>query len=327
MTARGLEARPRACHHDRRKPVCAALLLLLLAEVYEIRGTIVPAVQASIALHGATAPFHSSTLSGPDGRFRFRKIEPGTYTLIIFVPGQGETRKTISVGPSTADRKGRIELAVRLEESRMTPDRSAVVSLRQLAIPDKAREEYHKASRSLESRDVEAAIAHLNRAVELAPQFAAAWNFLGTIAYQTQRYADAEKYFLRALEADSNAYEPVVNLGGVYVTIGRFDEAWKYNLNAVLRRPNDALAQSQMGMTYFGLGRYDLAEKYLLEAIRLYPAHFSHPQLTLAEIYLRRGEDARAADVLEDFLRRHPDNPARDSIRSVISRLRRSPKT
>lgn len=305
----------------------AALLLLLLADAFEIRGTLVPATQASVALHGSTSPFHASTLAGADGRFRFRNIQQGTYTLIIFVPGQGETRKTISVGPSTADRKGRIEIAVRLDESRMTPDRSSVVSVRELSIPQKAREEYRNASRRLEARDVAGAVACLERAVQMAPQFAAAWNFLGTIAYQTQRYADAEKYFLRALEADANAYEPVVNLGGVYVTIGRFDEAWKYNLNAVLRRPNDALAQSQMGMTYFGLGRYDLAEKYLLEAIRLDPAHFSHPQLTLAEIYVRRGQEARAADVLEDFVRRHPDNPARESIRAVISKLRGSPKS
>ncbi len=301
------------------------LLFLLLADTFEVRGRLVPATQASVSLHGSTSPFHSNTLAGPDGRFRFRKIEQGTYTLIVFIPGQGEVRKTISVGPSTADKKGRVELAVRLDEAKMTPDRSSVVSVRELAIPQKARDEYRNAGKKLESRDVAAAIAHLQRAVDLAPQFSAAWNFLGTIAYQTQRYADAEKYFLRALEADQNAYEPVVNLGGVYVTIGRFDEAWKYNLNAVLRRPNDALANSQLGMTYFGLGRFDLAEKYLLEAIRLDPAHFSHPQLTLAEIYIRRGDKMRAADMLDDFLRRHPDNPARDSIRTVISRLRGSP--
>lgn len=301
------------------------LLLLFSPQGFEVRGTLVPASQASVSLHGSTAPFHSNTLAGQDGRFRFKDIEQGTYTLIVFIPGQGEVRKTISVGPSTADKKGRVELVVRLDEAKMTPDRTAVVSIRELSIPQKAREEYRNAAKKLESKDVAAAIAHLERAVELAPQFSAAWNFLGTIAYQTQRYEQAEKYFLRALEADQNAYEPVVNLGGVYVTTGKFDEAWKYNLNAVLRRPNDALANSQLGMTYFGLGRFDLAEKYLLEAIRLDPAHFSHPQLTLAEIYLRRSDKARAADVLEDFLRRHPDNPARDSIRAVISKLRGSP--
>jgi tetratricopeptide (TPR) repeat protein len=166
---------------------------------------------------------------------------------------------------------------------------------------------------------------HLRRAVELAPNYAQAWNHLGTIAYQTRRYEEAEKLFRRALEADQEAYEPLVNLGGVLVTLDRYDEAWKYNLHAVLRRPQDALAQSQMGMTYFGLKRLDLAEKYLLEAVRLDAGHFSHPQLLLAEIYLRRGRRAAAAGVLEDFLKRHPDWPQAEKLRDTIAELRGSP--
>ncbi len=304
-----------------------ALLLLLLQQQYEVRGTLVPAAQASVSLHGSTTPFHSSTLAGPDGKFRFKRILPGAYTVIVFVPGRGETRKTIDIGPSVADKKGRVEIALRLDESKMTPDRSSLVSLRELSIPQSARDEYAKAARQLETRDVDAAIKHLNRAVEIAPQFAAAWNHLGTIAYQTRRYEDAEKFFRRSLEADAEAYEPLVNLGGVLATLGRYDEAWNYNLHAVLRRPNDALAQSQMGMTYFGLNRLDLAEKYLLEAVRLDPGHFSLPQLLLAEIYLHRGQKAKAANVLEDFLRRHPDWPLAEKMRDTISQLRGSPGT
>lgn len=304
-----------------------ALLLFLLAQQYEVRGTLVPAARASVSLHGSTTPFNSSTLTGPDGRFRFKRIQPGVYTVIVFIPGRGEIRKTIDIGPSVADKKGRVELAIRLDESKMTPDHSSLVSMRELSIPQSARDEYSKAARKLESRDVQGAIQHLNRAVELAPQFAAAWNHLGTIAYQTRRYEDAEKFFRRSLEADANAYEPLVNLGGVLATLGRFDEAWNFNLHAVLRRPNDALAQSQMGMTYFGLNRLDLAEKYLLEAVRLDPGHFSHPQLLLAEIYLQRGQKEKAANVLDDFLRRHPDWPLAEKMRDTISQLRGSPGT
>lgn len=305
----------------------AALLLFLLAQQYEVRGTLVPAARASVSLHGSTTPFNSSTLTGPDGKFRFKRIQPGVYTVIVFIPGRGEIRKTIDIGPSVADQGGRVEVAIRLDESKMTPDRSSLVSLRELSIPQSARDEYSKAARKLESRDVQGAIQHLNRAVELAPQFAAAWNHLGTIAYQTRRYEDAEKFFRRSLEADANAYEPLVNLGGVLATLGRFDEAWNFNLHAVLRRPNDALAQSQMGMTYFGLNRLDLAEKYLLEAVRLDPGHFSHPQLLLAEIYLQRGQKEKAANVLDDFLRRHPDWPLAEKMRDTISQLRGSPGT
>lgn len=302
-----------------------ALFLLLLADGYDVAGTLVPAARASVSLHGSTSPYHASVLGDASGRFRFKGVAAGAYTLIVFVPGLGETRKTIEVGPGTADTRRRVHLVVRLDESKMTPDRSSVVSLKDLAIPDAARREYDRASKKLNVRDVAAAEAHLRRAVEIAPAYAAAWNHLGTIAYQTRRYELAEQHFRRSLEADEAAYEPLVNLGGVLVTLGRYDDAWNFNLHAVLRRPADALAQSQMGMTYYGLGKLDLAEKYLLEAIRLDPGHFSHPQLLLAEICLRRADKLRAAAFLEDFLRRHPDWPAAATLREAISALRASP--
>lgn len=305
------------------------LVLLLLAltasaagPVYDVRGSLIPAVAASVSLHGATSPFRASTLSSPSGRFRFSKVAPASYTLIVFVPGRGESRQTIDIGPGVADRRGRVELAIRLDESKMTPDRSAVISMKELAIPRQAWEEYNQANRKLEHRDIAGAIANLKKAVEIAPQFAAAWNHLGTIAYQTQRFPEAESHFRKALEVDTNAYEPLVNLGGVLVTLGRPDDALPYNLHAVLRRPNDALAQSQMGMTYFGLGRLELAEKYLLEARRLDAGHFSHPQILLAEIYLRRNQNEKAATILDDFLRHHPDWPNAGKLRSRISELR-----
>jgi tetratricopeptide (TPR) repeat protein len=172
---------------------------------------------------------------------------------------------------------------------------------------------------------VPAAITHLERSVELAPQFSTAWNNLGTIAYQSGRYQDAERYFRRSLQQDRQAFEPLVNLGGVLLTLGKLDQALEYNLEAVLSRPNDALANSQLGLTYFAVNNLPLAQKYLETAKRLDPAHFSHPQLTLAEIHLRRQEASMAADELEDFLRRHPDWPKAAEMRAAIAKLRSGP--
>jgi Tfp pilus assembly protein PilF len=169
---------------------------------------------------------------------------------------------------------------------------------------------------------VEAAEKHLEHAVELAPQFAMAWNTLGTMAYQTRRFALAEQRFRQALKQDPTAYEPLVNLGGVLVTVHKLDEALEVNVHAALTRPGDALANSQLGMTYFELGQFDAAVKYLERARTLDPAHFSHPQLFLAEIHLRRGEKREAALVLEEFLEHHPDYPQAAIVRQNIVELR-----
>ena len=316
---------------------CGLLLLALLVVArgetarFELRGRLVPGTQASVWLHGATSPFEDNTLADGDGRFRFRNLSPGTYTLGVFVPGRGEVRQTVEVGPSLADSRGRIELAVELSESRMESQdslrRGAMVSTRELAIPEQARQEYGEAIKRLAKREVDKAVAHLKRAVEIAPQFAVAWNHLGTIAYQTSDYPGAEACFRQALQANSSLFEPLVNLGGVLINLRKLDEALQYNRHAVLTRPNDALANSQLGMTFFELGRLDLGEKYLAAAKQIDPRHFSHPQLLLAEIDLRRGRPTEAAGELDEFLKYHPDWPGAPKLRDDITRLRARAQT
>jgi Tfp pilus assembly protein PilF len=293
--------------------------------LYEIAGRITPEGHASVTLFGATHPFTASTLTDENGRFTFKKLEAATYTVAVFQPGRGEARQTIEVGPSIADPRNRIQLTVALkdEDFDSTSDRRRhAVTARQLTIPERAIRDYADAQRALEKRDVDAAEKHLEHAVELAPQFATAWNTLGTIAYQTRRFPLAEQRFRHALKQDPTSYEPLVNLGGVLVTLHKLDEALEVNVHATMTRPNDALANSQLGMCYFELGQFDSAVKYLERARKLDPAHFSHPQLFLAEIHLRRGRKQEAALVLEDFLRYHPDYPQAEIMRQNIVKLR-----
>lgn len=303
-------------------PLALCALIAAAPQVFDVRGQFTPAARAAVMLHGTSTPFQVSGLSDSDGRFRFKNIPAGTYTVSVFIPGRGENRLSIDVGPSTADAKGRLAVVFRLDESKTTPDRSSLVSVKQLSVPDSARREAENAQKKLAQNDVPGAIAALQRAVKIAPQFAQAWNHLGTIAYQTKNYKDAEQYFRKSLEADPDAFEPLVNLGGVLLTLEQAADAWSYNVNAVLKRPNDALANSQLGMNYLAFGRLDLAEKYLKEARRLDPGHFSHPQILLAEIAFRKGNYKAAADQLEDFLRFHPDAPNADDIRKRITELR-----
>jgi Tfp pilus assembly protein PilF len=127
----------------------------------------------------------------------------------------GSFQRTVEVGPSLADSNSRVSIAIDLRNADIEPNSElGRVSVRELSIPKEARREYQNAQEALERRDVSAAVAHLRRAVELAPQFSAAWNYLGTIAYQTGRFVEAEGDFRRGLEADPNAYAPLVNFGG-----------------------------------------------------------------------------------------------------------------
>ena len=308
----------------------AILFLAALAwpaeQTFRLEGRIEPEARAAITLYGSTAPFNSSTLTGPGGRFEVKNLLAGTYTLAVFLPNRGEIRQTIEVGPGTADERGTVAVTVKVEESRLSrqeADLKHKISARQLSLPEKAKRAYADAQKRLEKREVEAAVKRLQDAVKIAPDFVEAWNFLGTIYYQTQQYPKAEQMFRTALEKDPEAYSPLVNLGGVLLTLNRAGEALPYNLRSVVSHPEDALANSQLGMNYFLLGNLDSSKKYLLEAKRLDPAHFSLPQWTLAQIYVRTGDPKAAAAEMEEFIRLHPDSPDRERAKAAIEALRR----
>ena len=309
--------------------ISAVLMLAAAAAVsgeplYDLYGQVRPAGPAFIGLFGAITPFHASAAT-LDGSFRFRKLLPGTYTVVVNANGRGEARRTVEVGPGTAASRRRVRIAIEFAPGDFVPPEPArehTVSARVLAIPDRALRDFDEARKALSRRDTAAAVTHLEHAVAAAPHFADAWNELGTIAYQTRNFARAEECFLQAHDQDPRAFEPLVNLGGVEVTLQKTELALDYNIQAVLERPSDALANSQLGMAYFQAGNNDLALKHLEIARRQDPAHFSHPQLVMAEIHLRRNDRAAAAADIEDFLKFHPDWPKAAAMRQTIARLR-----
>jgi len=311
-----------------RRIACALVLagsLYPAEHAYELDGRIVPESPTAVSLFGAATPFHAETVADAQGRFRFRKLEPGSYTLAVVIPGRGELRQTIDVGPATADARGRVAVTIEASDSGLVSkevlrDR-AIVSTRQLSIPKSALHEYEEAQRKLARPDIAAAVAHLEKAVQIAPQFAAAWNNLGTIAYQAHQYARAEANFRKALDQDIGSFEALVNLGGVLINEHKLNEALAYNLDAVRFHPNDALANSQLGLTYAAQGNLDLGQRYLEIAKRIDPGQFSYPQLALAQIHLQRNEPSAAAEEYRDFLRRHPDAPEAARVRTALAEL------
>ena len=74
-------------------PVAAA------ARGLELRGRIEPAPgRAVVAIHGALAPFSDQAFSDFKGRFLFRNLVPGSYTIAVFLPGYGALIAAVIAG-------------------------------------------------------------------------------------------------------------------------------------------------------------------------------------------------------------------------------------
>jgi len=295
----------------------------LQGEILLPNGEIDTDVRPRIFLQSITTIFYEQTVAARDWTFRFRAVEAGNYTLFVFAQGLGTFKKTVVVGASQADSKGRIRLSATLVPSSGS---SAEVSAVALAIPKEASREYQEALECLGRQDREGAVHHLQKAVELAPHFADAWNRLGTISFKSGEYPEAERHFRKAIEEDPSSYPPLVNLGAALLSQNRLDDALKVNREAVKRQPEDPLAHAQLGGTYFALGELDLAKQHLKTAKGLDQAHFSSPQLLLAKIYAQLEQHALVIEELEEFLRIHPDHAYSAELKEVIERARRELK-
>jgi len=304
-------------------PLCAAESAA--RQQYTMEGTLMPPRMGSVIIRGVDNAYLKRSPVYWDGKFKFKNLKPGSYNVSVVVYRLGEFRQTYNVGPSTSDEKGRVKITMTLNPSRasrlFTPRDRFTISASRLSIPEKAHKEVMEAQKKLMKEDMDGAEEHLKRAVEIAPQYAGAWNTLGTLAYQRKDFEGAERHFREAMKQDKELFEPIVNLGGVLLNLGRADEAIKMNQEAIMRRPKDALANAQLGLSYESLKKHDLAIKYLEEAKRLDPGHFSHPQLFLSQIYLSRGQRNLAARELEHFLRYHPDYPGAGRLREYIRKL------
>ena len=275
-----------------------------------------------VTLFGVDSPFTASTLTDPGGEFHFHSLPAGTYTLSILRRSIGEIRRTVVVTASLADRKGAVRVTIPYTASEAVAAKTGgLISKKQLAISSRAVRYFEEAQNRLTKHDVAGGRKSLEKAVAADPRYSAAWNSLGVIAYQTGNAEAAEEYFRKSLDAEPEAYEPTVNLGGLLLAVGRYKEALPYNQKAVAERSNDALANVQAGISYFELGDPDKAEPALKLAERADPAHFSRPQLFLSKIYLMRGERDAARRELEDCVAQHPDDRDTERLRAQIREL------
>jgi hypothetical protein len=88
-----------------------------------------------VYLQGATTPFSATTEADLNGRFHFRMLLAGAYVLMV-----GGLQRTVEVGPSHADSKGRVRVTFDLRDA--VAEHRASVSVRELSIPKEARREY-----------------------------------------------------------------------------------------------------------------------------------------------------------------------------------------
>ena len=257
-----------------------------------------------------------------DGKFVFKNVPEGLYKVMVSFDGGLDEQRSIEVRSSLADQRGRVPVQIEIKNT--SAEEQFTVSVANLSVSPKAIDELRRASEA--KGDVEEARRHLEKAIEISPNFEEALNNLGTYYYRDGLFDKAASLFERAVRANPNSFVAQVNLGGALVSLGDYQRAVAENAKALSMRPDSSLALSQMGQALFHLMRYDEALPHLEKAQRIDPASFTLPGIFIAQIYEIQGRKDAAIAEYKEFLRVHPGHPDSAVVEHRLGELERESK-
>jgi Tfp pilus assembly protein PilF len=192
-----------------------------------------------------------------------------------------------------------------------------IISVNQLSIPTKAVKEFQRSQKSFQAGDLRSACAHLEKALQIYPNFVEAHNNLAGAYVDMREYERAAEQLRLAIAINPNVDVPYNNLSSALFSLGRYSEGEEAARQALRLNP-------LRNTTRYNLGRALAAqEHYTLEAaeaLRLASKEIPQARLMLALVLSKRGTFDQAAAELREYLKA-PDPALRQAVQEWLTEL------
>lgn len=257
-----------------------------------------------------------------DGMAQFPNVPPGFYILRV-TGGTIEDTKTARFEvtiPSTTVQFVHVKL-----KSGARPagagSKQGTVSAYDLNIPKKAREEFTKAAECMQHADWKQASAHLDKAVSIYPQYAAAYNNLGVVSMRLSDTVKAKDSFQKAIELNDNTGSAYLNLGRLYLTDRNFEEAGKLIGKSLTIDPGNPETLTLLADCELATGQFADAIAHARRVHALPHERFAVAHLIAASAYEKQDNTKDASAEYEQFLKEDPQSPRAASARKALESL------
>ena len=200
--------------------------------------------------------------------------------------------------------------------------KGSTISPTTAAAPADAIKEFEKAHSDETGKHLDSARRHLQKAVEIYPQFAEAWYHLGKLE-ETDKPQDALNAYSKAVAADPKYIPPYERIAAL--------AALQKNWQDVVSATDHTLQLNPAGtpqIWYFNaignynLGNADVAETAAKTSMSMDPSHLApNTEQLLAVILAAKGEYSVALDHLRHCLTYTPPGPNADLMKQQIAQL------
>ena len=154
---------------------------------------------------------------------------------------------------------------------------------------------YEKGVKFYESGNYKEALNAFNKAIQLNPQYAAAYNNRGVAYGKLGNYQQAINDYNKAIQLNPQYAIAYYNRGNVYHKLGNYQQAINDLNNTIQLNPQLTVAYYNRGIAYDKLGNYQQAINDFNKTIELNP-QFAKAYNNRAVVYFKLGDEQKAVD-------------------------------
>jgi tetratricopeptide (TPR) repeat protein len=197
------------------------------------------------------------------------------------------------------------------------------ISTTSLAAPKDARKALEKAREALKKNKVAEGQKHLEKAVELYPQYAAAWFELGRVHESLNNPAEARKCYAQALAADGKFVNPYLQLAQMASREKNWQEVVETTNRITKLDPFDfPQAYFYNSVANYNLGKFDAAEVSAREAQKLDTGkRIPKVHHVLGAILAEKKDYTGAAEQMRNYLTCSPNAPDVALVKTQLAEL------
>ncbi len=279
-----------------------------------------PAERALVRLEGFGSGVNGQVITDSTGKFRFSGLGQAIYVVTVRAPGYADARQEVDLKTTTSAYLN-FNLTPAKRETIPLPVAGNVINSR---VPPEAQKEFDTSRKLLlEEKKVEGAIAHLEKAISLYPEFLDAHLLLGTAYMDVKQWEKAERELKKTLEIDSKAAAACFALGEVYRHQQKYAEAEKVLQEGLKIEPKSSQGHFSLGQVYFAKGDLAKAGPEVGQALQLKP-DYAEAYLLAGNLFLRARNAANALQMFEQYLRLDPKGQYAAQTREMVEKIRKA---
>lgn len=299
---------------------------MLPGSTYEVSGQVRSAGNKTVEnvvvrLESSSGALVDQGTTDSTGRFRFSRLRPGQYSVSARAQGLLAPPQAVDVNRLSPRIYVMLQLVPETATFRSRREgRSGVVDAN---VPVPAAAALEKGRAALAEKKPDEAIAHLQQAISIHPNFYEAYFLLGELYMDRSQWDKAENALRSALKVNPKSVQAMVSLGEVYRRQKKYAEGQKLLEDALKLDNNSWESNFTLGRIHWELKDIAKSGVYIARTIQLRP-DLAEARLLAGNIFIRAGFPNNALIEYQEYLRLAPNGEFAAQVQALVDKLKKS---